>query len=147
MDTDNEDTLVEISDKVDSLEKPKRKATPRQLESLAKARQVRAESKQKELQEEEKYRKSLPTYAKDSDIEPMLPKDKKASLQKKKAKPTIIQFQETDDESDDDAPTIIIKNKKRAPAPAPLPPPPVATPAPVVEPIQQKPKQYIRRAY
>lgn len=144
MDTDNEDTLVEISDKVDSLEKPKRKATPRQLESLAKARQVRAESKQKELQEEEKYRKSLPTYAKDSDIEPMLPKEKKAH---KKAKPTIIQFQETDDESDDDAPTIIIKNKKRAPAPAPLPPPPVATPAPVVEPIQQKPKQYIRKAY
>jgi hypothetical protein len=144
MDTDNEDTLVEISDKVDSLEKPKRKATPRQLESLAKARQVRAESKQKELQEEEKYRKSLPTYTKDSDIEPMLPKDKKAH---RKAKPTIIQFQETDDESDDDAPTIIIKNKKRAPAPAPLPPPPVPIPVPVVEPIQQKPKQYIRKAY
>jgi hypothetical protein len=141
MDTDNENTLVEISDKVDSLEKPKRKATPRQLESLAKARQVRAESKQKELQEEEKHRKSLPTYV--TDVEPMLPKDKKAH---KKSKPTIIQFQETDDESDDDAPTIIIKNKKRAPAPAPLPPPPVPIPVPVVEPVQ-KPKQYIRKAY
>ena len=78
MDTDNENTLVEISDKVDSLEKPKRKATPRQLESLAKARQVRAESKQKELQEEEKHRKLLPTYTKESDVEPMLPKEKKA---------------------------------------------------------------------
>lgn len=145
MDTDNEDTLVEISDKVDSLEKPKRKATPRQLESLAKARQVRAESKQKELQEEEKHRKLLPTYTKESDVEPMLPKEKKAY---KKVKPTIIQFQETDDESDDDAPTIIIKNKKRAPtpAPAPLPPPPVATPAPVIQLVQQK-KQYIRKAY
>lgn len=142
MDTDNENTLVEISDKVDSLEKPKRKATPRQLESLAKARQVRAESKQKELQEEEKHRKSLPTYV--TDVEPMLPKEKKAY---KKVKPTIIQFQESDGESDDDAPTIIIKNKKRAPTPAPAPAPLPLPPVPIPVPIVEKPKQYIRKAY
>lgn len=144
MDTDNEETLFEIGENTSSIEKPKRKATQRQLDSLAKARQVRAESKQREIQEEEKHRKLLPTYTKESDLEPMMPKEKKTH---KKAKPTIIQFQESDSESDDGLPTIIIKNKKRAPAPVPEPPPPPPAPAPVVVPIQQKPKQYIRKAY
>lgn len=144
MDTDNDDTLFELAPP-DSVEKPKRKATPRQLAALAKARQIRIGIKQRQLEEEEKHSKLLPTHAKEPDPEPMLPKEKKATS--KKVRPTIIQFQESDGESDDDAPTIIIKNKKRAPTPAPAPVP-VAAPLPVpVAIVEQKPKQYIRRAY
>jgi hypothetical protein len=140
MDTDNEEqTLFEITERTDTIEKPKRQATQRQLDALAKARQIRAETKQKEQEEDNKL---LPAREK-ADVEPLviprLPKTKK------KSKPTIIQFQDDSDSDDDDHPTIIIKNKKHKPTP--VPPVPVPEPPKPIEPVQQKPRQFIRRAY
>jgi len=141
MDTDcEEQTLFEITERTDTIEKPKRQATQRQLDALAKARQVRAETKQKEKDEEEKL---LPAREKPETEPLVIPRIPKT---KKKAKPTIIQFQDDSDSDDDDQPVIIIKNKKHKATPKPEPPPPIPEPPPKpVEPVQQKPKQYIRR--
>lgn len=134
---DDEDTLFEITNKVDTIEKPKRVATQRQLDALQKARDIRASKLKHEKETEEKLNPTPKV------IVPEVPKKEKKA---KKPKPTIIQIQnDTDEESEnDDQPVIIIKNnnKKKSipepiPVPLPIPPPP---------PVQQKPKQYIRRA-
>lgn len=146
MDMDSEQTLFEITERTDTIEKPKRQATQRQLDALAKARQVRAETKQKENEEEAKLRKQLPAREMPETeplIVPRLPKTKK------KAKPTIIQFQDDSDSDDDaDQPVIIIKNKKhKAATPKPEPVQPVPELPKPIEPVQQKPRQFIRKAY
>lgn len=137
MDTDSEEqTLFEVTDKESAIEKPKRVATQRQLDALAKAREVRAAQKQ---QERDEIAKEAPKPKKEI-IVPEVPKPKK------KPKPTVIQFQDESDSDDDGAPVIIIKNKKSKPKPAPEPVP-VPVPAPVPVPVEQKPRQFIRKAY
>lgn len=148
---DSEETLFEITEKADTIEKPKRQPTQRQLDALAKARQTRLSKKQHENEENEKNRMLLPA-TEAPDLEPVMPRalsvpeipQPKSKAKHKKQKPTIIQFQdESDSESDEDAPMIIIRNKRRqayTPAPVPVPvPEPVALP-----PVK---KQFIRRAY
>lgn len=138
MDTDNdEQTLFEITEgtaAVSAIEKPKRVATQRQLDALAKAREVRAAVREREQREDAEQ--EIPKTKKQI-IVPEVPKPKK------KRKPTVIQFQDASDSDEDDAPVIIIKNKKRPPAPEPK-----LFPEPVPVPVEPKlPKQFIRKAY
>jgi len=140
MDKDSEEqTLFEVTEKDNNpIEKPKRQATQRQLDALAHAREVRAAQKQ---QERDETAKEMPKPKKEIIVHDV-PKPKK------KPKPTVIQFQDGSDSDDDDAPVIIIKNKKSKPKPAPEPvrePEPV--PVPVAAPVEQKPRQFIRKAY
>ena len=137
MDTDSEEqTLFEVTEKENPIEKPKRVATQRQLDALAHAREVRAAQKQQErdeaAQETPKPKKEIVVHD--------VPKPKK------KPKPTVIQFQDDTDSDEDDAPVIIIKNKKSKPKPAPEPVP-VPVPMPAPAPVEEKPRQYIRKAY
>jgi len=142
---DIEDTLTDITDEPESpLEKPKRKASEKQLLALANAREKR---KTKKTALEVAQAPPTPIVLKKEPIgkvvhlpeaEP-LPKPK-PKTKRAEAKPTIIQF-ESDDSSGSDsdgqapAPTIIIRNgnKKKSEPKAPEPP--------------QAPRQYIRRAY
>lgn len=143
---DIEDTLTDITDEPESpLEKPKRKASEKQLLALANAREKR-KTKKTALEVAQTppptpialKREPIGKVVHLPEAEP-LPKPK-TKTKRAEAKPTIIQF-ESDDSSGSDsdgpapAPTIIIRNgsKKRSEPKAPEP--------------AQAPRQYIRRAY
>jgi hypothetical protein len=143
-----DNTLTDITDEPESpLEKPKRKASEKQLLALANAREKR-KTKKTAL---EMVPAPPPMVLKKEPIGKVvrLPEPKplpKPKLKRAEPKPTIIQIESDDTDSgsgsDSDgpppAPTIIIRNgsKKRTPEAKPkVPEPPTA------------PRQYIRRAY
>ena len=143
-----DNTLTDITDEPESpLEKPKRKASEKQLLALANAREKR--KTKKTALEVAQAPPPAPIVLKKEPIGKVvqLPEAKPLKIPKLKRaepKPTIIQFESDDSSSGSDsdgpppAPTIIIRNggKKRTPEPKPkVPEPPSA------------PRQYIRRAY
>lgn len=141
-----DNTLTDITDEPESpLEKPKRKASEKQLLALANAREKR-KTKKTAL---EMVPAPPPIVLKQEPIGKVvrLPEPKplaKPKLKRSEPKPTIIQFESDDSSSGSDsdgsppAPTIIIRNgsKKRTPEPKPKVPEP-----------KEAPRQYIRRAY
>ena len=131
----NEETLTELPDIENRIEKPKRCASQKQLDALSQAREKR-KTKKTALDNVE------PIAKKPAEPEPTI----KKKTAKKAVKPTIIQIEsgsDSDSSTDDEPPTVIIrrKNNKIAPAPIPIP---IKPPAP--EPIKKLPIQYIRRA-
>lgn len=147
-----DNTLTDITDEPESpLEKPKRKASEKQLLALANAREKRKTKKTalEVAQAPPPAPAPPPMVLKKEPIGKVvkLPEAKPLKIPKLKRsepKPTIIQFESSDDSSsgsDSDgpapAPTIIIRNggKKRSEPKQPVPEPPSA------------PRQYIRRAY
>ena len=145
-----DNTLTDITDEPESpLEKPKRKASEKQLLALANAREKR-KTKKTALEMVTAPPPPPPMVLKKEPIGKVvrLPEAKalpKPKLKRAEPKPTIIQIESEDtdsgSESDSDgpppAPTIIIRNgnKKRTAEPKlKVPEPPTA------------PRQYIRRA-
>jgi hypothetical protein len=129
-----EDTLRDVTDEPENhIEKPKRKASEKQLAALAAAREKR---------------KTKPNALAPKALPPPPPEPaepvadviiKKVKPKKVIPKPTIIQIDSSSESSDEEppAPTIIIRKSK---------PKKVAGPMPKVEPPPAAPKQYIRRA-
>lgn len=136
---DTEDTLTELpygEEPTNAIEKPKRKASEKQLQALALARAKRVTKKT--ALEIGKPTIALPI------VEPAPIILKKPKLKRATPKPTIIQFESDDSSSSGSdgeapAPTIIIRNGGKKKAPAPVKQPEILLPEP--------PRQYIRRAY
>ena len=131
-----EDTLTEIHEEQENaIEKPKRKATAKQMAALELAREKR----------KTKPNALAPPPPVPPPPSPPPPAAAPVAAQvavvakkpKKPPKPTVIQIATSDDESSDDEPppTIIIRQSK------PKHPKIVQTPKP------EPPRQYIRRAY
>jgi len=157
-----EETLFELPEGQDEeeasnpIEKPKRKASEKQLAALAAAREKR-KTKMTALDkaavvEPPSPKKTIGRVVRLPEAEPEPIILKKPKLKRSAPKPTIIQFESEDSSSGSDsdggapAPTIIIRNgKKKAGEPnkqateKPVAPAPPAAPEP--------PRQYIRRAY
>jgi hypothetical protein len=128
---DIEDTLTEVDATApNNIEKPKRKATEKQLAALAAARAKRVTKPNALKKVAEVFQEPEPI------VEPIVVKKPKV---KKPVKPIIIQMEESSS-SEEEQPTVIIRNtKKKAATKKPTEPVTVAEPA--------APIQYIRRAY
>ena len=145
MDAEDEDTLVEITEPENAIEKPKkRQASEKQLAALAAAREKR-KTKTNALDKAQQMRVPVP-QAVAPPPPPMPVADvvvKRTKPKRVVQKPTIIQIDSESDSGDDEppAPTIIIRNgsKKKAAQ--------EQVTAPQVQQQYVEPRQYIRRAY
>jgi len=159
---DIEDTLVELpegdEETSNPIEKPKRKASEKQLAALAAAREKRktkmtaldkAAAITTQVEEPVTVKKTIGKVVRLPEAEPQPIILKKPKLKRSAPKPTIIQFESDDSSSDDSeggtpAPTIIIRNGKKKAEPKKQ----VESEKPAPPPLQpEPPRQYIRRAY
>lgn len=157
---DTEDTLFELpegeqEEASNPIEKPKRKATEKQLAALAAAREKRktkmtALDKAAVTPQVQPPNKTIGQVVRLPEAEPQPIILKKPKLKRSNPKPTIIQFESDDSSSSSDeggapAPTIIIRNGKRKTEPKK----PAETEKPVaaMPVLIAPPRQYIRRAY
>lgn len=146
---DTEDTLIELpygEEPTNAIEKPKRKASEKQLQALALARAKRVTKKTAlEIGKPTIGRVvHLPEPVAVAEPEPAPIILKKPKLKRATPKPTIIQFESDDSSSSGSdgeapAPTIIIRNGGKKKVSAPVKQPEILLPEP--------PRQYIRRAY
>jgi hypothetical protein len=144
MDAEDEDTLVEITEPENAIEKPKkRQASEKQLAALAAAREKR-KTKTNALDKAQQMRVPVPQAVAPPPPAPVADVVVKRTKPKRIVqKPTIIQIDSDSDSGDDEppAPTIIIRNgsKKKAAE--------VRRQVPQVQEEYEEPRQYIRRAY
>lgn len=139
---EDEDTLTEIIEPTNAIEKPKRKVNEKQLAALNAGREKRKTKKNAlDMAAPPAAPPAVPPAAPQQApfVEPPIIVKKPKAKKRLPAKPTIIQFESESSESSDDdgpAPVIIIRNNKKKKAPIEQEPV-----------VQQQPKQYIRRAY
>jgi hypothetical protein len=142
---EDEDTLTEVTN---AIEKPKRKATEKQLAALASAREKR-KTKPNALAQTNLAQSLSKVDLKQEPIgkvvylpEPEPIVVKKPKTKKAPPKPIIIQMEDDSSSSDDEPPATVIIRNTRKPAKA----------KPKPEPVQEAyrpptpPRQYIRRA-
>jgi hypothetical protein len=161
---DIEDTLIELPEgdlPTNAIEKPKRKASEKQLAALAAAREKRktkmtaldkaaAAVQVQEQQQPKKIGKVVQLPAAAEAAEPIVLKKPRAK--RSTPKPTIIQFESDDSSSSGSdgeggapAPTIIIRNGKKKQTTKKKEESEQAAAAEA--PVATGPRQYIRRAY